>query len=174
VRNVPFRGGFMQKLIPVVLLVVFLAASSGVFAQGQGTGMLFLPQPDSPAALVETTHGNKDLLQAAKLQNRSSELIVGYRIGWIAVYPSGKEKVGLGLPVDLPLGVRPGTTIDVPAQGVSTDYAKEGAIALIFFVTDVRTPAPDGATAEGVWRPALEKFEEQALSITKSAILPAR
>ena len=133
--------------------------------------MLFLPQPESPAVLVETVHGNKDLLKSAKLQNRSSKPIVGYRIGWVAVYPSGKEKVGLGLPVDLPLGVRPGTTIDVPAQGVSMDYAKEGAIALVFFVTDVRTP--NGATAEGVWRPALEKFEEQALSLTKSAIRPA-
>ena len=135
--------------------------------------MLFMPQTESPAVLVETVHGNKDLLKSAKLQNRSSEPIVGYRIGWVAVYPSGKEKVGLGLPVDLPLGVRPGTTIDVPALGVSIDYAKEGT-RLVFFVTDVRTPAPNGATVESVWRPALEKFEEQALSATKSVIRPTQ
>jgi hypothetical protein len=54
------------------------------------------------------------------------------------------------------------------------DYAKEGAIALVFFVTDVRTPAPNGATVESVWRPALEKFEEQALSATKSVIRPTQ
>ncbi len=162
----------MRRLMPT-LLVMFLAVLPRAFAQGQGTSMLFLPQPESPAFLVETVHGDKDLLKSAKLQNRSSEPIVGYRIGWVAVYPSGKEKVGLGLPVELPLGVRPGATIDVPAQGVSMDYAKEGAIALVFFVTDVRTAAPSGATAEGVWRPALEKFEEQALSLTKSAIRPA-
>jgi hypothetical protein len=164
----------MQRLMSAALLVMFLAVLPRAFAQGQGTAMLFLPQPESPAVLVETVHGNKDLLKSAKLQNRSSEPIVGYRIGWVAVYPSGKEKVGLGLPVDLPLGVRPGTTIDVPAQGVSIDYAKEGAIALVFFVTDVRTPAPNGATVESVWRPALEKFEEQALSATKSAIRPTQ
>jgi hypothetical protein len=164
----------MRKLIAGVLLAVFLAVSSGAFAQGQGTGMLFLPQSDSPAILVETTRTNKDLLESAKLKNQSGQLITGYRIGWVAVYPTGKDKVGLGLPVDLPLGVRPGATIDVPAQGVSMDYAKEGAITLVFFVTDVRTLASNGTTAEGVWRPPLEQFEQQALSLTKSAILPAR
>ena len=159
----------MQKLISGVLLAVILAVSSGAFAQGRGTGMLFLPQSNSPAILVETTHGTKDLLESAKLKNQSRQLIIGYRIGWIGVYPTGKEKVGLGLPVDLPLGVRPGTTIDVPAQGVSMDYAKEGAVTVVFFVTDVRTSTPNGTTESSVWRPAIEIFEAQALSLTKSA-----
>jgi hypothetical protein len=161
----------MQKLFSGVLLTVFLSVSSGALAQSQGTGMMFLPQSDSPAILVETTHGTKDLLESAKLKNRSGQLIIGYRIGWVAVYSTGKEKVGLGLPVDLPLGVRPGTTIDVPAQGVSMDYAKEGAIAVVFFVTDVRTAPPNGTTESNVWRPTLEKLEEQAFSLAKSQFL---
>ena len=95
----------MQKRMSGVLLVVFLAVSSGTFAQLQGTGMLFLRQPDSPAVLVETTHNVKDLLESAKLKNQSSQRVTGYRIGWVAVYPTGEEKVALGLPVELPLGI---------------------------------------------------------------------
>jgi hypothetical protein len=160
----------MQKRMSGVLLVVFLAVSSGTFAQLQGTGMLFLRQPDSPTVLVETTHNVKDLLESAKLKNQSSQRVTGYRIGWVAVYPTGREKVALGLPVELPLGISPGATINVPAQGVSMDYPKEGALAVVFFVTDVRTSGQNGTTESSVWRLSLEKFEEQALALTKSAI----
>ena len=164
----------MQKLMSRLLVAVFLTVSSETFAQRQGTGMLFLEQPDSPAVLVETTHSIKDLLESAKLKNRSSHRITGYRIGWVAVYPTGKDKVGLGFPVDLPLGISPGATIDVPAQRVSMDHAKEGAMAVVFFVTDVRTSGQNGTTESSVWRATLEKVEEQALARTKSATSSAQ
>ena len=157
----------MLKLLSVVLSVAFLAASSNAFAQGEGTGMLFLQQSDAPASLVQTSHGMKDLLTSAKLKNQSSQIITGYRIGWVAVYGNGKEKVGLGLPVDLPLGVSPGATIDVPAQGVTMDYTKEGAVMVVFFVTEIRSAGQPGTAESSVWRPSLEKFEDQALSLTK-------
>jgi hypothetical protein len=83
----------MQRLISTALLVMFLAVLPRAFAQGQGTAMLFLPQPESPAVLVETYHGNKDLFKSAKLQNRSSEPIVGYRIGWVAVYLDSTREI---------------------------------------------------------------------------------
>jgi hypothetical protein len=163
----------MRKVPLGVLLLVFCACSQGAFAQGSGTGMLFLPQSDAPAILIETTHGVKDLLESAKLKNRSNQVITGYRIGWVAVYASGREKIGLGLPVDLPLGIRPGATIDVPAQGVSMDYAKEGAINIVFFVTDVHTSGQNGTTESGIWRPAIAIIEKQALSLTKSEMRSA-
>jgi hypothetical protein len=162
----------MRKLTSGVLLIAFLTVSARTFAQHQGTGLCFLPQSDSPASLVQTTHSLKDLLESAKVKNRSNQLIVGYRIGWIAVYSTGKEKVGLGLPVDLPSGVSPGATVDVPAQGVSIDYAKEGAMAVVFFVADVRTPAQSPATESNVWKASLEKCEEQALVMSKSQQVP--
>jgi hypothetical protein len=68
--------------------------------------MLF-PQPYSPAVLVETAHSIKDLLVSTKMKNRSNQPIVGYRIGWVAVCLTAREKLGLSLPVDLPLGVNP-------------------------------------------------------------------
>ena len=59
----------MQRLMSAALLVMFLAVLPRAFAQGQGTAMLFLPQPESPAVLVESVHTNKDLLKSVKLQN---------------------------------------------------------------------------------------------------------
>ena len=129
--------------------------------------MMSLRQPDCPVMLIESTHGIRDLLLSARLRNQSEQLVTGYRIGWVAVYPTGKEKVGLGVSVDLPLGIRPGATIDVPAQGVSADYVTEKAMSVVFFVTDVRTAPAGGNTKESVWSPSLDKFEEQALTLTK-------
>jgi len=130
--------------------------------------MLFLRQTDSPAVLVQTTHSLTDLLQSAKLKNVSGDLVTGYRIGWVVVYSTGKEKTGLGLPVDVPSGIRAGATADVPAQGVSADSVKDGAIAVVFFVTDVRVTGNNGSVASKVWKAELPKIEEQALAMTKS------
>lgn len=129
--------------------------------------MMSLRQADSPVMFIKSTHGIEDLLLSATLRNQSDQLVTGYRIGWVAVYPSGKEKVGLGISVDLPLGIRPGATIDVPAQGVSADYVTEKALSVVFFVTDVRTSPVNGSTTQNVWSPSLDKFEEQALTLTK-------
>jgi len=165
-----FGGKCMQRLICAVFLVMFLALTSSAIGQQNGTAMLSLRQPECPVVLVETTHGITDLLESAKLKNVSGLLLIGYRIGWVAVYPTGKEKVGLGWSVDLPLGISPGATIDVPAQRVSMDYANEGAIAVVFFVTDVRTSRDIDTAASSVWKPALEKLEEQALALAKSTM----
>ena len=63
-------------------------------------------------------------------------------------------------------------TVDVPAQGISIDYAKEGAMAVVFFVADVRTAAQSPATESNVWKASLDKCEEQALSMSKSQQVP--
>ena len=176
-RLLPYRRfgeKHMQKLIFGVLLTVFLMLSSGALGQHRGTGMLHLRPADCPAILVESKHASTDMLESAVLKNVSSKPITGYRIGWIAVYPTGKDKVGLGVSVDLPLGIAPGTTVEVPAQGVSMDYAKEGAIAVVFFVTDIRTSKENGATESIVWKPAIEELEQQALTMTKSVMSSSR
>jgi hypothetical protein len=129
--------------------------------------MMSLRQTDCPLTFLETKHGAQDFLLSATLRNQGDQLVTGYRIGWVAVYPSGKERVGLGLSVDLPLGIRPGATIEVPAQGVSPDFVTSAAMSVVFFVTEVRTASLNGSEAPSVWSPAMEKFEEQALSMTK-------
>ncbi len=169
-----FGDNYMRKLMFGVLLTVFLALSSGALGQRQGTGMLHLRPADCPAILVESKHASTDMLESAVLKNVGSKPITGYRIGWIAIYPTGKDKVGLGVSVDLPLGIASGTTVEVPAQGVSMDYAKEGAIAVVFFVTDIRTSKENGATESIVWKPALEELEQQALMMTKSVMSSSR
>lgn len=154
----------MRTLISSILLML-LAVSPTVLAQG--TTMMSIRQTDCPLMFLETKHGAKDFLLSATLRNQSDQLVTGYRVGWVAVYPSGKEKVGLGLSVDLPLGIRPGATIEVPAQGVSPDAVTPTAMSVVFFVTDVRTASLTGSKTENVWGPSMDKFEEQALSMTK-------
>jgi hypothetical protein len=111
---------------------------------------------NSPAALIQTHHTNKDFLQSAVLKNVGNQTITEYRIGWVVVHPSGKSKVGLGLPVTVPDGFKPGETVDVPSQQVSTDFWKEGASAVVFFVTDV------SLAGNGSWKTDLRSSEEAA------------
>ena len=151
----------MRKMISSVLLLS-AAISCVSYGQARGTGMLWLPQPESPAILVETNHTRSDFLHAAKLKNVSDHSITAYRIGWVAVYPSGRNKVGLGLPVDVPEGIKPGEVVAVPAQQVSPDFAREGASALVFFITDVHS-------AKGpTWSPILDKVEQEARELQKA------
>jgi hypothetical protein len=154
----------MRTLIASIF-VMLLVVSPTVLAQG--TTMMSLRQNDCPLMFLETKHGVQDFLLSAKLRNQSDQLVTGYRIGWVAVYPTGKERVGLGLSVDLPLGIEPGATIGVPAQGVSPDFVTPAAMSVVFFVTDVRTASVNGDAASNVWSPSLDKFEEQALTMTK-------
>lgn len=83
------------------------------------------------------------------------QLITQYRIGWVVVYPSG-NKVGLGLPVRVPDGLKPSETADVPAQQVSPDFAKQGASAVVFFVVDVHLAENNS------WKADLESVDQEA------------
>jgi hypothetical protein len=157
----------MQKLKFFVLLTVLLAISSGLAGQPQGTVMLHMQPRKTLAILIQSKHTTTDFLQSAEIKNVGSEPIVGYRMGWVAVYPSGKDKVGLGESIDVPLGVAPGASTKVPAQGVSPDYAKEGAVALVFFVAEVRT-SKERSGDSLMWRPAIEEIEQQAIALAKS------
>ena len=158
------------KRIPALLVIAPLLS-----AQVQNTAMLRLSQPDSPAILVRTLHG-KDFLQSATLKNIGTVPIIGYRIGWVEVYPEkmanygayqramlgGKDKIGLGYRVDVPEGIDPMKTTDVPAQGVSDCSYWEGATAVVFFVAEVRT-----ATGTA-WKADLDKAEEEARKMAET------
>lgn len=72
------------------------------------------------------------------------------------------------MPIHAPEGIKPGETADVPAQGVSPDYArKEGASAVVFFVTDIYTAAGNA------WKPELEKIEQKAREMDNSILGPS-
>jgi hypothetical protein len=158
----------MRKLLLGCFFALLLTVSSGSFGYDQGTGILYLEQTDSPAVLVGGHHTIKDLLESAKLKNVSKRPLISYRIGWVVVYPTGKDRVGLGLPVDVPAGISPGDTADVPAQGVSTDFSKEGASAVVFFVTDVHSAGDNILAVDNIWKPDLEMIEEKARTMTKA------
>jgi hypothetical protein len=141
--------------------------TSSLMGQEQSTAMLTLKQPDSPGILVRSVHSNKDFLQSAGLKNVSSVSLTGYRIGWVVVYPGGRNKVGLGLRVDVPEGIDPGQTAEVPAQGVSPHFYADGASAVVFFVTDVHT------ATNIVWKPELEKIEQEARQMSRLIRTPS-
>jgi hypothetical protein len=132
-------------------------------AQSQRTVMLPLKQPDCPAIMVRMVHA-KDFLQAATLKNVGTAPITGYRIGWVEVYREGRDKVGLGYRVDVPEGIDPTKTTEVPAQGVSDRSYWDGAIAVVFFVAEVRT-----ATGTA-WKAELDSVEDDARKMAETTV----
>src|SRR5215475_12135314 len=100
----------MRTTLSMLVASLVLLVAVGSFAQEGGTAMLWLNPSECPAALIQTNHTNRDFLQSAVLKNAGKQAIREYRIGWVVVYPSGKSKVGLGLPVGVPDGLKPGET----------------------------------------------------------------
>lgn len=146
---------WLMRNLSLGCILIPLVLSSSLTAQD--TGFIRLRQPDSPAQFVRTTNNVKeDLLKFATLKNVSDMRLTGYRIGWVAVFSQGKEKIGLGLPVDVREGIDPGQIVDVPAQGVSPNLITEGASSVVFFVAETRTS--NGAT----WKPNIDHIEIQA------------
>jgi hypothetical protein len=151
----------MGKILVGCLSILMMSTS--LLGQEHTKAMIRLIQPDSPAIFIRTTYHVKELLKSATLKNVSNTSLTGYRIGLIAVYPGGKDKVGLGLQVDVPKGIDPGQIIEVPAQAASPSFSVENASALVFFITDVHT-----ATGT-VWNPELEQIEKEARHLAELA-----
>lgn len=95
--------------------------------------MLPLRQRGAPAHLFATTHGSSDLLTSARLRNDSGEAIASYRIGWAYVYPNEIE-FHVGVPVNVPAGLKVGTIHNVPDQSIPFNAH---ANRIIFFVAEV-------------------------------------
>jgi hypothetical protein len=149
-----------------LIAVILFAVASRLSAKPDGTAFFPLEQADSPLAMIETTHTVDDGLKSAVVQNRGTQPIVEYRMGWVAVFPQG-TKTGLGFRVLLPEGAMPGRTVNVPAQQVPMDFYKEGAIGVGFFVSEIRFA--DGHT----WKADLDATEsavsKQCADLWKSA-----
>ena len=148
---------FLGMCLSILMLAGLCAA------QERLTRMSMLHERENPANLIEITSTMTDFLQSAKLKNTSDKIITGYRIGWVVPYPSGKGKLALGLPVDVPEGIRPGEIVHVSAQEVSVRYAKEGATSVVFFVTDVRF------SSGAAWEPGTAVFETKARDLERKA-----
>ncbi len=99
--------------------------------------MVSIPQQDSPALLVSTTHTTSDLLSAATLKNVGQMSLSACRLGWVVVFPSGNSEVHLGAPINISTEIEPGATWDAPAQSVSPECEKQRAAAVAFFVAEV-------------------------------------
>lgn len=115
----------------ILVMALTVLSVSSAFA---GTGMVIAKQPNAPVQIVRTLHGIPDVLQSAWFENRGSKSIIGYRIGWASM-SVGKSRFEMGPWMNVPAGVNPGATVEVPAQGVALDARAEN---MVFFVSEVK------------------------------------
>jgi len=128
-----------------------------------GTVMVNIPQQDSPALLVSTTHTTSDLLSAATLRNVGQGSLSACRLGWVVIFPSGNNELHLGMPMNIPAGIETGAIWDTPPQSVSPEYAKRGAAAIAFFVAEAY---PSGGKP---WKADLVQIRRQARTFAVEA-----
>jgi hypothetical protein len=122
-----------------------------------------IPQQNSPALLVSTTHTSSDLLRAAALKNIGEKSLSACRLGWVVVFTSGRNEVHLGAPMNISAGIEPGATWEAPPQSVSPEYAEQSAIAVAFFVAEVFP------SRGNPWKADLAQIKQQARSIATQA-----
>lgn len=125
----------MRLIVISVFFVALLSSIHPLLDQHEDTRMLILHQSESPAILTQATHTSSDLLSSAKLENVSTSSIASYRIGWIAVFRSGKTRSDAG--IEWSAVVAPGQVVEVPAQAVNPRIA-EGATVVAFYVREVQ------------------------------------
>jgi hypothetical protein len=102
---------------------------------GRTGGVVFAEQADSPARLIETTHGTNDFLVSAKLKNQSSRAILSYRIGWAYIGLGKKPDVRYGMWMNVPASIAPNSICDVPDQNVPPNL---DANLTVFFVAEIK------------------------------------
>ena len=122
-----------MKILSVALF--FLLAFSAIASDGTtGIVVAFVPQPNAPAALVESTHALSDLLQSARLKNQSQKVITSFTMGWAYVLASGPE-LHSGAVMNVPKGIQPREVYEVSAQAVPL---RKDAKDVYFYVAAVK------------------------------------
>ena len=128
----------------------------------RGTVIVSIPQEDSPAQLMSTTHSASDLLAAVTLKNVCPNRLSACRLGWVVVFPSGNE-VHLGAPINIPMGLDADKTWATPPQSVSPEHTRHGAIAIAFFVAEIYPSSGDP------WKADLARIRQQAAMLALRA-----
>ncbi|HXN98156.1 MAG TPA: hypothetical protein VN881_03735 [Candidatus Acidoferrales bacterium] len=110
-------------------------------------------ESNAPVVLVQATHGLSDLLEDGNVENVSTKTVAAYRIGWALQFPNQPLQFHLGQWMNIPIGIKPGASQDVPAQNVSSNgLAKSGVTGVKFFVAEVRYA--DGTS----WKTDFKKY----------------
>ena len=103
----------------------------------KGISLIVIPQPACPAAIVSATHTPSNFLHSAILKNVSQRPLLGFRVGWVIRFRSGKPDLRLGAPFNLATAVEPGGVCPVPPQEVNSDDLEKGAVLTGFFLAEV-------------------------------------
>jgi beta-lactamase regulating signal transducer with metallopeptidase domain len=140
----------VEEQTPSTALIAKLQMNTAVPVAAQATaakpevryGMaeLSIPQPDAPAVITSAGFGNSkddigrdDKLVGARIDSKSNEDIVFFRMGWAYVLPSGLEfdKGETVVPYN---GMHPGGTFGIPEWHVPL---RKDATALLIFLEEV-------------------------------------
>ena len=144
---------FWIASLAVALTLVGCAVASNSAAlqiarQGGAPATLFGP--------TKFTLGISDLLMTARLKNNSDKPIKSYRIGWAYVLRNGVQ-FHAGAELNVPAGIRPSETCEVPDQTIPLNLNAE---RVIFFVAELTFA--DGsrwkANNEDIWPTAALKI----------------
>lgn len=131
--------------------------SAIVDREGHLTACSIAHQVGAPARLESVTFGVKNVILGAKLQNAGARPITQYRMGWVVIYGGGKKETVFGPPMNVPVGIAPGATADVPTQAGSMDVLwSKGAREVMVFVKDLQF---EGG---GKWRADVASVEKEA------------
>ncbi|MGP8260992.1 MAG: M56 family metallopeptidase [Acidobacteriaceae bacterium] len=150
---IPFRAAahamIAEEQTPSTALIAELQPNPAVPNAAQATaqpevryGMAesWIPQPDAPAVITSGSFsrsrddtGKNDLLVGARIDSKSKEDIVFFRMGWVYVLPNGLEfdKGETVVPYN---GLHPGGTFGVPEWHVPL---RKDATALLIFLEEV-------------------------------------
>lgn len=138
---------------PRIALLMLTLNLLGYAVAASSVGMLIARQRGAPARLVQTTHGISDLLKSARLKNDSEKAIASYRIGWGYVHRKGIE-FHIGVPTNVPPGIKAGAIQNVPDQAVPFDAGADG---VVFFVAEITFT--DGSN----WKASNSDIEHETL-----------
>jgi len=126
----------------------------------KGISLCLISQPDCPAVLITAVHKPSDFLQAAIVRNLSGRPLSGFRLGWALTSISRRLELRLGPLVKLAEPIEPGRICSVPAQGISSDDVRAGAILVSFFVARIFL------VGEKPWKADLGEIKKRVQSVT--------
>jgi hypothetical protein len=157
-----------KPLAFIFCLIIMLTQSSLAVSysgppqtSGQDTLMLFARQAEDPVHIVQASFGADNLMLDARLENKSHNKILTYRIGW-AVVRKDEVRVGHGDLVTVADATDTTAAFDIPGQGVpGKDDLSKHPTGVVVYVAELQFQ--DGTK----WQADLKKMKKEAVDMLK-------
>ena len=133
----------------ILIICSTFATAQNLSNTSHGPAMIRIPQPEAPAVISSAGMTTNDWLDGGRIDSKSNQTIVYYRMGWAYVFPSGLEyhKGETIVPYN---GLLPHGTINLPAQHANARMESKN---FVFFIEEI-------ALADGtIWQADHKKIE---------------